>query len=97
MNDAEPAEHAWRAFNALLVYRTDDWSEVDFAAFDAEIAAGMVPEILKTTMCDSLVATGWPVEHAKYKVGGAKALLLEMFRKPPPAEVIRLDDYRSPP
>ena len=48
MNDAEPAEHAWRAFNALLAYRTDDWSAVDFAAFDAEIAAGMVPELLKT-------------------------------------------------
>ena len=65
--------------------------------FASPIAFGSVPDVLRAAYIEALQLIGWTLDQAEARFEVYAPAILAFFRKPPPAEVIRLDDYRNPP
>ncbi len=94
----DPVSTDWQTFLACLDRRTADWVPADCELrFAAPIAFGSVPDVLRAAYIEALQFIGWTLDEVEARFDMYESAILAFFRMPPPAEVIRLDDYRNPP
>ncbi len=94
----DPVSTDWQIFLACLDRRTADWTPADYELrFASPIAFGSVPDVLRAAYIEALQLIGWTLDQAEASYEENEPAILAVFRKPPQAQVIRLDDYRNPP